>query len=315
MRLVGDLLERFAADEVVVELDERAVAELVRRQVVVLDVVGDEAAADRAGGLVARRRQPLAVLLHLLAGVDRGQRRGNPARLERVARVGARADLDQAEVPARLDDRLADLVALCVRTPDLEPGRTGHAVPQGADLAALDVDRVHVEELDVRERAAVQPLEDLRRVRALDLVAVVPPHDGVAARLRRRAVVADDLDLVAAGLGVELQPVHGRHAPDEQQLVLVEIEQNAVADDVAVVAARHHLLGLVRLEIGEAVDGRVRDQLERIRSLDGELRHVMRLVEQHRGLAPGALLVAPVGEFVGDDRVDIRADLASCAAA
>ena len=54
MRLAGDLLERFAADEVVVELDERAVADLVRRHVVVLDVVRDEAAADRAGGLVAR---------------------------------------------------------------------------------------------------------------------------------------------------------------------------------------------------------------------------------------------------------------------
>ena len=51
MRLACDLLQRFAADEVVVELDERAVAELVRRQVVILDIVRDEAAADRASGL------------------------------------------------------------------------------------------------------------------------------------------------------------------------------------------------------------------------------------------------------------------------
>ena len=36
---------------------------------------------------------------------------------------------------------------------------------------------------------------------------------------------------------VELHPVHGRRATDEQQLVLVEVEQDAVADDVAVVAA------------------------------------------------------------------------------
>ncbi len=41
----GDLLERLAPDEVVVELDERTVAELVGRRVVVLDLVGDEAAA------------------------------------------------------------------------------------------------------------------------------------------------------------------------------------------------------------------------------------------------------------------------------
>ena len=108
---------------------------------------------------------------------------------------------------------------------------------------------------------------------------------------------------------MKLQPVHAGHASHEQQLVLVEIEEDAVADDVAVVTARHHLLGLVRLEIRKAVDGRVRDQLERIRSLDGEFRHVMRLVEQHRGLAPCTLLVAPVGELVRDDRIDIRSDL------
>jgi hypothetical protein len=34
----------------------------------------------------------------------------------------------------------------------------------------------------------------------------------------------------------------GRRAADEQQLVLVEVEQDAVADDVAFVAGRHHLL-------------------------------------------------------------------------
>src|SRR5688572_14040684 len=129
MRLVCDLLQRFATDEVVVELDERAVAELVRREVIVLDIVRDEAAADRASGFVARRRQPFAVLLHLLAGVNRGQRRGNPTRLERVAGVGASADLNQAEIPARLQDRLADLVALCVGAPDLEARRAGHAMP------------------------------------------------------------------------------------------------------------------------------------------------------------------------------------------
>ena len=102
---LGRLLERLAADEVVVELHERAVAELVRRDVVVLDVVGDEAAADGAGGLVAVRRQPLAILLHLLAGVDRRQRRGNPARFERVGGIGARTDRHDAELFAGLEDR------------------------------------------------------------------------------------------------------------------------------------------------------------------------------------------------------------------
>ena len=48
-----DLLQRVAADEVVVELHERAVAELPRVQVVVLDVVGDKAPGERVGGLIA----------------------------------------------------------------------------------------------------------------------------------------------------------------------------------------------------------------------------------------------------------------------
>ena len=152
-------------------------------------------------------------------------------------------------------------------------------------------------------------LEDLRRVRALDLVAVVPTYDRLAARVRWRAVVADHFDFVAARLGVELHPVHRRNATHEQEFVFLEMEENSVADDVAIVTARHHLLGLVRREVCEAVDGGMRNQLERIAPFDGQLRHVMRLVVQHHRLAPGALLVAPVGELIGHNRVDVGADL------
>src|SRR5690606_37055577 len=102
-RLLGHLLERLAADEVVVELHERAVADLVRRDVVVLDVVRGEAAGETARRLVARGRQPLAVGLHALVRVDGRQRRGNPARLERVRGISARADLTHAELAAGLD--------------------------------------------------------------------------------------------------------------------------------------------------------------------------------------------------------------------
>src|SRR5215470_4973620 len=84
MRLLRDLLERLAADELVVELNERPVADLVRRDVVVLDVLRDVAAGETAGGFVAPRGQPFAVRLHALVRVDGRQRRRNPARLERV---------------------------------------------------------------------------------------------------------------------------------------------------------------------------------------------------------------------------------------
>ncbi len=58
--------------EIVVELHHVPVAELERGRVVVLDVVGDEAARERVRGLVARGGQPLAVAAKLLARVDRG---------------------------------------------------------------------------------------------------------------------------------------------------------------------------------------------------------------------------------------------------
>src|SRR5689334_24504364 len=103
-----------------VEADERAVAELERIEVAVLDVPGYETAADRAGGLVAVRTEPLAIVPELLARVDRRQRRWYPAGLQRVRRIGAAAAGHQTELVAGLEDRRTDLVLLCIRTPDLE---------------------------------------------------------------------------------------------------------------------------------------------------------------------------------------------------
>ena len=93
--------------------------------------------------------------------------------------------------------------------------------------------------------AAVELLDDVLRVRALDLIAVILADHRLAHRARWRAVIVFDLDVVFAGLGVELDPVGSRIAADEDQAVFAEMEQDAVADHVAVVVARHELLGLV----------------------------------------------------------------------
>ena len=71
----------------------------------------------------------------------------------------------------------------------------------------------------------------------------------------------------------------------------------------------YELLGLVDRKVRDAVDARVGHQLQRVWALEEEVHHVVRLVEQDRGLAPGALLAAPVRELVRDDRVDVGADL------
>ena len=267
------------------------------------------AAGNRAGRLVAAGRQPLAVLLHLLAGVDGRQRRRNPARLQRVRRVGAGAHLHQPELLARREDDVLHLLALGIQAPDFEPGCAGHAVPERADLLAPDGDVVHVEELDVRNRPAVQLFEQLPRVRPLHLVAVVLAHDRGALRVRRRAVVAARLHVEPAGLGVELHPVHGRRAAHEVELVFAVVEHDHVADDVAVVAARRELLGLVRRVALEGVRRQVRQHLHRVRTGDEQFRHVVRLVEQHRGIAPRLLLAAPVAVLGRHHGIHVGANL------
>ena len=203
------------------------------------------------------------------------------------------------------DDRGLDLLALLPRAEQLEPGHAGHAVVQRAHLVARDRDHAHVEELDVRQRSAVDLLQHLERSGPLHLVAVELPVAGIDGG----ALVALRGRVVVSRLAVVLDPVVCRRAPDETEQLVVEVEENGIADDMAVVVAGDELLGLVDGKIVKAVDGKVREQSERVGSLDVEIRHVVRLVEETRCLAPGALLVAPVREFARHARIDIRADL------
>ena len=111
----------------------------------------------------------------------------------------------------------------------------------------------------------------LERGGALHLVAVEP----AVVRVHGRALVALDRGVVVAGLAVVLHPVVRRRSPDEVEEILVEVEEDRVADHVAVVVAGDELLGLVDLERREAVDTGVREQLERIRALDVHVGHVV----------------------------------------
>jgi hypothetical protein len=182
-------------------------------------------------------------------------------------------------------------------------------VTEGADLLARDRELAHVEEAHLLERPAVELLDDLPGVGALDLEAVVLAVHGGTVRAGRRTVVVAELDVVAAGLGVELQPVRAGSAADVHVLVLALVEEDAVADHAAVGGGGHELLRRVQREIREAVDAGVGQQLQRVGSGDEEVDHVVGLVEEHRGLAPGDLLASPVGEFGRNDRVDVCPEL------
>ena len=137
-----DLLERLAPDEVVVELHACS------RSPAPTGSGSSPRCRRRRSSRRARSspRSPCAgshsrYAAQLLAGVDRGQRRGDPARLQRVRRVGARAAGLDAELarPPR-GSRRGSCRAL-VRSPELEPGRARHAVAQRAHLLAADVHR------------------------------------------------------------------------------------------------------------------------------------------------------------------------------
>ena len=78
---------------------------------------------------------------------------------------------------------------------------------------------------------------------------------------------------------------------------------------VAVVVDRDELLGHVDREVRDAVDREVADQLEGVGTLDVEVGHVVRLIEQHGRATPGELLVAPVAELLDDARHDRRRGL------
>ena len=87
------------------------------------------------------------------------------------------------------------------------------------------------------------------------------------------------------------------------------MKQNPVADHIAVVAAGNELLGAVDRELRKAIDRQMGEQLEGVGPLDEQIHHVVGLIEEHAGLPPGLLLVAPVGEFGRDHRIDVGSDL------
>src|SRR5690606_21773649 len=146
---------------------------------------------------------------HAFTAVDAGQRRRNPAGLQRVRRVRAAADEAQvdADVARGLCDRRLDVVLVGVRTPELEAGHTSHAVPQRPHAPGTDVDPVDMEELDVGDGAAVDLLEDLVRFRTLDLEAVMRAVDRLAVRAAVGAGIVREPYLVRADCRLESHPV------------------------------------------------------------------------------------------------------------
>src|SRR6267378_7953685 len=156
---------------------------------------------------------------------------------------------------------------------------------QGADFASRDGDFTHVEELDVRYWSAVQLVQNLISIGALDLIPVEPANNRHVSG--DGPLVSGQGNLISILLGVVLNPVvHGGPA-DEKQFIRVEVKENPVADHESLVTGRNKLLGFIDGKILNAIDTRCGEQFERVRSLYPHIGHMVGLVEKNAGFLPG----------------------------
>ena len=256
-RLLRELLERLAADELVVELHERAVAQVVRREVIVLDLLRDEAAAERRHRLVARcPRATRGSPLHLRRRCRRpaAATESSPTRACSWDRCARRRCRD-AELRAGLEQRVAHGLALVPRPEQLPAGlarpcRGAARGPCGRRSSTVLMLKNLMSGIGLPVAFAMT----FGGVRALHLVAVRPC---APALVHERALVALAVGVVAAGLDVELHPVQRGRTADEVELVRREVKQDRVADDVAVMVARDELLRRVDAEVVERVDAEI----------------------------------------------------------
>jgi hypothetical protein len=171
-------------------------------------------------------------------------------------------------------------------------------MPQRANPLAGDVHVGHVEELELLERRTVELLDDRPGVSPLDLETPALPIDGLPHGVHRRASIRLDVEVpVSADFPVIAQPVAGRRSADEEELVLALSEQDTVSDHVAVLVDGHVLLRNVDVEVRDAVDRGVTNQLDGVGAANDHVVHVVRLIEEHGRFAPGPLLQSPTRVF------------------
>src|SRR5678815_3918610 len=162
-------------------------------------------------------------------------------------------------------------------SPQFQSRDARHTMAQRTNFPAGDGDFAHVEELDVRYRAAVELAQYLRSIGALDLISVESTNDRHIAD--DRSFISGECDVIPSGFGVVLHPVVNRGPADEQQTILREMKEDGVADDVSVVVASNELLGLVDGEIRKRVDTSRRQQLEGVGAINKHVGHVVGLVK------------------------------------
>lgn len=289
--LVLRLRQGVAAVEVVVEVDQASVPELVGRDVVVLDVLGEEAAVQRPLALDTEQRQLTPVFQQVRVGVDARHRRRDPTALHARGRVGQRAHPDHAQRLPGGEQRVLHGGRVLPRADEFEPRLPCHAVPQRPKRAVVQLHLRGVEELRLRQRTAEGRFDQLRGQRTLDLE---PEQLRVtAAAPERRGRIGAERDVVAVLLAVVLHPVLGCRHSGEYVRVLPPARQDPVGHDLSAGRDGDVLLGLPDRELGEVVRAVVGQQPVGVRTVDEEVVHVVGEVQERDALVPGALFLTP----------------------
>ena len=173
---------------------------------------------------------------------------------------------------------------------------------QGANIAARNSEYIHIEELDIRRRFSCHFFHDPERVGTLNLISERLPSSLIGGR----PFVSFRRCVITASLYVVLHPIAGGRPADEIEFVLGEVKKDGITDHISSVIAGDELFRLIDFEILEAIDAKIRKDLDRIRPLDINVRHMMGLIEECTGLAPGTLLIASDGAVRFEKYWDMR---------
>src|SRR5262249_23484687 len=92
-------------------------------------------------------------------------------------------------------------------------------------------------------------------------------------------VVALDSDVVTTGFGLEFHPIDDRRVAHKVELLVSEVEENAVDNEIAILVGGHILLRFTWRKVMKRVHTEFGKKPARSAPRYEQIRHVMRLVE------------------------------------
>src|SRR5206468_12984781 len=125
-------------------------------------------------------------------------------------------------------------------------------------------DDIRIEELEIRCWSSCQFRHGRQRAWTLTLISKRLPPSLIGGR----PFVSFRRCVIRASPSVVLHPIAGGRPADEIEFVLGQVKKDGITDHISSVIAGDELFRLIDFEILEAIDAKIRKDLERIRPLD-----------------------------------------------